>query len=131
MEPFDTSRSECKLRCGHALCNDCITRLSTPHCPLCRIPVWGGKPPEEDPGGPRSAGRRQPPAADDSRSRQIADDERRARELERRDRGGASAAADRRPARARQGSSGSQPSAVPLPFHFSSQRAMTYSNFDG
>ena len=108
LEHFGDARSRCVTRCGHTICNECITRLATPHCPLCRAPMWGGKPEEG--------------AEDrDTLSRQIAEDERIARELSRQERGEAAPplAADPDP-----------PSVVPLPFHFSTQRAMTYANFD-
>ena len=30
----------CHLRCGHHLCNRCITRLEHPLCPVCRAPIF-------------------------------------------------------------------------------------------
>ena len=44
MEP--TAReSQCALKCGHMLCNRCITLLENPICPVCREPIFPGRPP--------------------------------------------------------------------------------------
>ena len=119
MEPCEASKS-CVLRCGHLLCNDCITRLATPHCPMCRAPVWGGKPPER---GGAGAGAGAGAAAASEVARQIAEDARMAAELSRQEGG-----SDREAAAG--GAAPDRDRIVPLPFHFSTQRAMTYSSFD-
>ena len=108
MEKFTPNRSQCKMRCGHGICSDCITRLTSPHCPMCRAPVWGGKPSQSDDTPPSGAG---------SVERQIAEDELLARELS----SGDSGIRVRPPSAA---------AIIPLPLHFNNQRTMTFSSVD-
>ena len=104
MEPFINEQSKCVTRCGHVICSACITKLRTPHCPLCRTPMWG-------------------PAASDGeaqeRERQIEADRRYAASLQ-----GGSVDSHQEDRHVGSGS------VVPLPFlHLPQQRAMTYSSF--
>lgn len=36
----DIEHRACVLRCGHRLCNKCITQLHKPICPTCRAPMY-------------------------------------------------------------------------------------------
>jgi hypothetical protein len=105
MEPFINEQSKCVTRCGHAICSECITQLQTPHCPLCRTPVWGAR----------------PESAEAALQGQIAADRRYAASLQD---GQDAAPPEDEPA------AGLGGGPVPLPFlHLPQQRAMTYASF--
>ena len=39
--------SQCRLKCGHMVCNRCITQMEHPTCPVCRQPIFPGHTPED------------------------------------------------------------------------------------
>jgi len=47
----DIDERACQLRCGHHLCNRCITQLRQPLCPVCRASIF----PQERPPSPPAA----------------------------------------------------------------------------
>ena len=80
MEPTE-SNSQCTLKCGHMLCNRCITQLEKPICPVCREPIFPGRPPPGRAAGPTASA-----SADEQRhgaAEQIQEDARLARRLAR------------------------------------------------